>query len=182
MPSSKYLNGIPSAFSRTASKEVYPLLFQVISPDGLTPLLPKAMFLHVNPRNLSMNYSKVVERMQTRGGWVEQHWGDTLATISLSHASGGFVNVAQGYTNVTRRETIGYDIFENMVNLFHSNGSVYDDLGKVVFKGTIRLMYSGGVYDGHFTTLSITESAETPYMFNADLSFTVERESKTLFF
>lgn len=182
MSSQKYANGIPSAFSRSANKDVYPVLFQVISPDGITPLIPKAMFLHVNPRNMSLSYTKQIERMQTRGGWVEQHWGDTLATMSLNVASGGFVNVDAGYTTVLRRETVGYDIFENLVNIFHNNGSVYDDLGRVIFKGFIRLSYSGGVYDGHFTSLTITEGAEAPFMFTADLSFTVERESLNLSF
>ena len=182
MSSQKYLNGIPSAFSRSENKGVYPLLFQVISPDGVTPLIPKAMFLHVNPRNIAFSYTKQIERMQTRGGWVEQHWGDTLATVSLNMSSGGFVNVDAGYTTVLRRQTVAYDIFENVVNLFHSNGSVYDDQGRVIFKGFIRLTYSGGVYDGHFTSLTITEGAEAPFMFTADLSFTVERESQFLSF
>lgn len=182
MSSQKFLNGIPSAFSRSENKGVYPVLFQVISPDGITPLLPKAMYLHVNPRNMSLSYSKQIERIQTRGGWVEQHWGDQLAAMTISVATGGFLNVNAGYTTALRRETVSYDLFENLVNLFHSNGSVYDDRGAVIFKGFIRMSYSGGVYDGHFTSLSIVEGAEAPFMFTADLSFTIERESQSLSF
>lgn len=182
MSSQKYIEGIPSAFARNSRKEGFPVLFQVISPDGVTPLIPEAIFLHVNPRNMSLSYAKQIERMQTRGGWVEQHWGDQLATMTLSMVSGGFVNVDAGYTTAQRRETVGYDILQNIVNIFHGNGSVYDDRGQVIFRGFVRLTYSGGVYDGHFTTLSLTEGAEAPFMFTADLSFTVERESLSLSF
>jgi hypothetical protein len=59
-----------------------PMSFQVTSPyDWQTALLPHALILHVNPMSISENFNKKIERIQTRGGFVEQHWGDDLSEI-----------------------------------------------------------------------------------------------------
>ena len=45
-------------------------------PDGAPP---HALVMHVNPSNFNESYTKKIERIQTRGGFVEQHWGDELS-------------------------------------------------------------------------------------------------------
>jgi hypothetical protein len=182
MPSQKYINGIQSPGAPKAGKAKVPMLFQVISPDGYTPLIPEALFLHVNPRNMSLGYAKLVDRTQTRGGFIEQHWGDALTTLSLNSATGAFLNVDQGLATTKRQETVAYDKMMDFIDLYRSNGAVFNDRGAVVFRGTIRLTFQGGVFLGHFTNLTVTEAAETPFMFNLDIGFTIEREVHHVFF
>lgn len=154
-----------------------PLLFQVLSIDLETPVLPEAMFLHVNPKSLSPTYTKNVERFQTRGGWQEQHFGEQLTTISADVSTGAFINVETGLAVTKRRDTIAYEKFSHLVDLFRNNGLVYDQKGAVQYRGMIRLVFEGGIYDGSFRDISISESEASPFQFTASFSFTVEKES-----
>jgi len=192
------MNPIPyvrSAF-KSASDEfsgqgIRPVIFDVIGTDGETSLLPDSlkMVLHVNPSSMSFQYQRVIERIQTKGGFVEQHWGESPMNISFEMATGGFMRLYTGLSNITgptsaggydaggtRRDTIAYDKYLDMLALFHNNGSVYDADGRVVFNGNIRILFDGHQFDGWFTNFSVTEAAEKPYQFTLSSSFTVKRD------
>lgn len=178
MPRRFSLASIPSAFSGPNDHQgKIPLLFQVLSVDHNTLLLPEAMFLHVNPSSLSFSYSKIIERFQTKGGWQEQHFGDQLSELQANVATGAFINVETGLAVQKRRDTIAYEKFQHLVDLFDNNGLVYDTRGNVQYRGLIRLTFEGGVYDGSFRSFSVEESANSPFQFTADFSFRIERES-----
>lgn len=165
---------IPSAFGSTReinSGGRIPVLFQVVSPDGVTELLPDALYLHVNPKDLKESFAKKLERVQTRGGWVEFHWGDELDGISCSQSTGTFVNTQTGLASVLRRETIAYSKFLDLKALFHNNGSIYDDQGQIVLQGGVRIMYDTGVFTGYFTDFSIEENDDNPFTFDLSWSF-----------
>lgn len=157
-----------------------PLLFQVLSPYGNEPLLPEAMYLHVNPTSLNVSYNKIIERIQTRGGWQEQHFGDQLSTIGGDITSGAFINVVSGLAVARRRDTIAYEKFQHIKDIFHNNGLVYDTNGNVQYRGRIQLMFEGGIYEGSFRNLSFNESASSPFLFSGSFSFTVEKERISL--
>ncbi len=76
----------------------------------------------------------------------------------------------------TRRDTITYDKYLDMLALFHNNGSVYDQTGRVILQGKIKMVFDGGVWFGWFQSFSVTDDANTPYLFNVSLSMQVERE------
>lgn len=172
---------IPSAFSGpTDSRGKIPILFQVLSINYESLLLPEAMFLHVNPTSLQLQYNKTIERFQTRGGWQEQHFGDTLTDISAEIVSGGFVNVETGLAVSNRRDTIAYEKFNHLVELFHNNGLVYDTRGNVQYRGRIRMIFEGGVYDGSFRSFGISEDSNQPFMITGDFAFRAEKEVANL--
>lgn len=174
-------HSIPSAFEGGRnSKGAMPVLFQVIAPDYNTPLLPDYLYLHVNPQSMDFSYSQNINRVQTKGGFVEQHFGKELTDISASGSTGAFISVERGITTYDRRDTIAYRKMEQLIDIYKSNGSVYDDKGNVKFRGRIRLTFGGGIYDGYFTSLNITDSAEQPFSLNLDWSFKVEKEQQTL--
>lgn len=176
-----------------------PVVFDIIGPDRVTSLLPPdlKMVLHVNPQSMSFTYAKTISRQQTMRGFVEYHWGSNPTEITFSMATGGFVRLYSGLSNVTgptpsngdlpknmqavstggtRRETIAYDKYLDMLALFHNNGAIYDSRGTIAFQGQILCTYDGGSWWGWFTTFSVEESAEKPYQFTLNASFTVERE------
>lgn len=171
---------IPSAFSGPNDPKRIPLLFQVLSPDMRTLLLPEAMYLHVNPSSMNLNYSKLIERTQTKGGWQEQHFGEQLTSVSCEVSSGAFINIETGLAVASRRDTIAYEKFYHLVDLFHNNGLVYDVEGTVQYRGRIRLTFEGGVFDGSFRTITINDSAENPFQLTCDFEFRVEKESHSV--
>ena len=163
-----------------------PVVLDVLGPDWETSLLPDdlKMVLHVNPTSMSIQMNRQVERIQTRGGYVEQHWGDSTSEISFDQSTGGFMRLYGGLSNVTnpsyggtRRETIAYDKYLDLLALFKHNGSVYDTRGNVVLQGILKLTFDGGVYLGWFQSFSVVESADKPYQFVLNSTFTVDKES-----
>ena len=166
---------------------VRPVVFDILAPDLETSVLPDGlkMVLHVNPTSMSFSWEKVIERIQTKGGYVEQHWGDGARSIDFSMVTGGFKRVASGLSNVTgggfdtggtRRETIAYDKYLDMLALFHNNGAIYDTSGSIVFHGILKVTFDGGVYFGWFTSFTANESADKPYQFDLSANFTISHE------
>ena len=163
-----------------------PVIFDVLGPDRETSILPDdyRMVLWANPTEMSFSYTRTVSRIQTRGGFVEQHWGDGTNTISMPSVSGGFMRLWSGLSNATnpsvggtRRETLAYDRYLDMLALFHNNGSVYDAFGQIALQGIIKVTFDGGVYKGWFTSFSVTEDAQKPYMFSLSMDFEIAEET-----
>lgn len=152
-----------------------PMAFQITSPlDFRTCLLPHALVLHVNPESLSENHTKKVEVMTTMGGFVEDHWYDELSEMSGNGSTGAFLNLYTGLSSVTRRDTVAWNRYRDLYDLFRNNGSVYDPTGKIVLQGKVMLLFDRGTYLGRFTSFSVEETAESPYAFKLDWSFKID--------
>jgi len=162
-----------------------PVIFDILGPDRLTSILPLdyRLVLWANPSEMSFTYSRKVERIQTRGGFVEQHWGDDTQNMSLTAVSGGFMRLYSGLSNVTnpglggtRRDTLAYDRYLDFLALFHNNGSVYDAAGQVGLQGILKVTFDGGSYLGWFNSFNVTESADKPFMFSLTADFDIADE------
>lgn len=166
-----------------------PVVFDILAPDYETSILPEGMkmVMHVNPQSMTINYAKIIERTQTKGGYVEQHWGEGARTIDFNMSTGGFMRLYSGLSNITggpgafdaggtRRETIAYDKFLDMLALFHNNGSIYDTTGKIVFQGIIKITFDGGIYLGWFSSFNVNEDASKPFQFALTANFLVSEE------
>ncbi len=166
-----------------------PVVFDILAPDRETSILPEGlrMVLHVNPRTMSVGNQKQITRSQTKGGFVEEHWGEGTRTLDFNGATGGFMRLYSGLSNITggtgsfdtggtRRETIAYDKYLDLLALFHSNGGVYDLTGKLVFQGVIKVTFDGGVFLGYFSNFSVTDSSDKPYSFEITTQFMVDLE------
>jgi len=167
-----------------------PVVFDILAPDRETSLLnldgdgqgDLRLVLHVNPRSMSFSYSKQIERTQTRSGFVEFHWGDAAEEITFDAATGGFMRMYTGLSNIAagpqgRRETIAYDKYLDLLALFHNNGAIYDLFGNIAVQGYIQLSFDGGVHIGWFDgAMTVTEDANTPYMFNLSARFIIDKE------
>lgn len=137
-------------------------------------MLPHALVLHVNPASFQENFNKKIERIQTRGGFVEQHWGDELGDISCDGSTGAFVNLYTGLSSVVRQRTIAWDRYRDLVDLYRNNGSVTDPYGNIVLQGQVMLMYDRGTYFGTFRKIDIEETDDAPFAFKLSWSFKVE--------
>jgi hypothetical protein len=154
-----------------------PMAFQVTSPfSNRRVLMPHALVMHVNPQNYSEAHTKKIERIQTRGGFVEQHWGDDLTEITADGSTGAFMNIYTGLTSLLRQRTIAWDRYRDLHDLFRNNGSLYDPYGNIVLQGNIMLMYDRGTYLGYFRTFSVEETDDQPFSFKVSWNFKVEQE------
>lgn len=181
-----------------------PVVFDIIAPGSNVSILGDdlKLVLHVNPSSMQFSYTKVIERTQTQGGFVETHWGNAPAEVSISAATGGFVRLFAGLSNITgvtpsnsailptgmqatstggtRRDTIAYDKYLDLLAIFKNNGAIYDANGNIALQGQVLMMFDGGSWWGWFTSFSVEETAEQPYQFALTASFTVDREKHTL--
>jgi hypothetical protein len=163
----KYRHGL------SERRSFIPMAFQVTSPVTGLCLLPHALVMHVNPASLSISHNKKVERIQTRGGWVEQHWGDDLDEISADGSTGAFMNVFTGLSAIMRKRTIAYDRYRDLYDLYRNNGSVYDPFGNIVLQGDIMLMFDKAKYLGYFRQFETEETEDSPFAFHTSWSFKV---------
>ncbi len=154
-----------------------PMAFQVTSPvSNRRVLMPHALVMHVNPQNYSEQHSKKIERIQTRGGWVEQHWGDDLTEITCDGSTGAFMNIYTGLTALLRQQTIQWDRYRDLFDLYRNNGSLYDPYGNIVLQGNIMLMYDRGTYNGYFRSFDYEETDDSPFAFKLSFTFKVQEE------
>ena len=175
-------NGADDQFSPNGTK---PVIFDVVDKDGES-ILPEnvKLVLKVNPTSMSVKYTQTVNRIQTRGGFVEQHWGDGDISIDFEMTTGYFMRLYVGtisntdptLTGTSRRDTLGYDSYLDMLALFHNNGSVFDINGNIVLQGRIKITFDEGVYFGWFSSFNVSEDPTQPYRFTMSASFTCDEE------
>lgn len=175
---------------------VRPVVFDIVAPDGRTSLLDGTegledirLVLHVNPRSMSISYTKIIERIETKSGYVEQHFGDGTQSINFDMATGGFMRLYTGLTSITgdgtdyggnRRQSIAYDKYLDILFLFKNNGMIRDVDGNPVFDGQIKCIFDNHIFYGWFENFSVSESADQPYQFSLSTSFVVSHEAMTL--
>ena len=132
--------------------------------------------MSINPQNLDASYTQLINRKRTLGGFIEEHWGEQLDSLSASGITRQFYG-ASGLTNENRRDSDGYKQFDNFVVIYRNNASVYDDkTGKVIAQGSIVMNYDSAIYNGYFETLSITEESGKPFNLSYNFTFKVTNE------
>lgn len=167
----EYTHGLESR------RSFIPMAFQITSPfNSRRVLLPHALVMHINPQTFSENHNKKVERIQTRGGWVEQHWGDEITDIQADGSTGAFMNVYTGLSSALRHKTIAWDRYRDLHDLYRCNGSVFDPYGNIVLQGNVMLMYDRGTYLGYFRSFEVEETEDQPFAFKVSWSFRVVEE------
>lgn len=161
----------------SSRRSFIPVAFQITSPfDSRKVLLPHALVMHVNPQTFNEAHHKKIERIQTRGGFVEQHWGDDLTEIDADGSTGAFMNIYTGLTSVLRHRTIAWDRYRDLHDLYRNNGSLYDPFGNIVLQGGVMLMYDRGTYLGYFNKFDCEETDDQPFAFKVSWSFKVQEE------
>ncbi len=156
-------------------RQFIPMAWQITSPfNNRHVLMPHALVMHINPQSFDETFTKKIERFQTRGGWVEQHWGDELGDISADGTTGAFMNLYTGLTSVMRQRTIAWDRFRDLHDLYKNNGSLYDPAGNIVLQGDVMLLYDRGTFLGTFKTFNVEEDEGSPFSFKVSWSFRVK--------
>jgi len=160
------------------TKRGRPFLFQVTMPGSNTQLYPYLLALHTNPNSVEEKMTKGKTVVPTYGGFVEFVWPDDFDSISCSHSTGAFINSNDsggGLTATRRKETIAWERQEDLLELFHNNGMVFDGSGRPAIRGRIMMIYDRGIFIGHFTSFSINEDDSHAFSFELSWEFKVEQ-------
>jgi hypothetical protein len=164
-----------------------PMLFQVLAPQTLDPLFSVLLALHINPDTFEERMAKSKTVVQTYGGFVEFVWPDELDTLSASGSTGAFFSPDTGLTvgsdsvsarttgiSSGRRGTMAWERQEDLLELFRSNGCVYNSVGQPLLRGRILLIFDRGAYIGHFSTFEVAEEEAKQFTFQLSWEFKVE--------
>jgi hypothetical protein len=202
---------IPNSFPSDQTTGYYkPVVFDIKDMTDRNKSLLKTeankefrLMLQVNPTSLKLSYSKTIQRITTRGGWVEQHFGDKPVSLSIDTSTGGFVHVIYGLitntdtkpastnptstnpasTNVvlnnptgpiTRRDTLSYDSYLNFLALFKNNGAIYGSDGLIAIQSIIEVSFDGHKWYGWFQSFNVEETAESPHRLKITCELQVE--------
>lgn len=162
------------------------VIFELVDLKGSTNTIPQSqpifpyMVLHVNPESLEENYSKIINRQATRGGFLEQHWGEELTELTCSLSTGSFITMKSGLSVLNRKASIAYRKYLELVALYHNNGLVYDQRGNVIYDGSINMHFDSNIYNGYFENLTVSETADKAFTFNVNFTFKVKFQYRTV--
>ena len=138
---------------------IRPVVFDILATDWETSLLPDGlkMVLHVNPRSMTFTWGKLISRIQTKGGWVEQHWGEGPRNIAFDQATGGFMRLYGGLSNITGPGPTGdgYDAGDEML------AEVAQMLGDVVRANGEKTDFVGRLHGPRFCVITRTRNVES---------------------
>src|SRR5512135_783651 len=192
MPARVSLPQVPNPSASDADPEAYspkrgrPFLFQVVAPGTNQPLYSYLLALHVNPEQLEERMAASKTVVPTRGGWIEYRWPNELTSLSGGNTTGAFYSPSSGLSAGSdasqvggkargRQGTIAWERQEDLLELFHNNGMVFDGNGAPAIRGRIMLIYDRGIYLGFFKTFEVTEDEDHAWSFNLNWEFTVEK-------
>ena len=192
MPARVSLPQTPNPSIKDANPEAYspkrgrPFLFQVVAPGTNNPLYSYLLALHVNPETLDERMAATKTVTPTRGGWIEFRWPNELTTVSASNTTGTFYSPASGLSAGSdasqisanargRQGTMAWERQEDLLDLFHNNGMVFDGNGQPAIRGRIMMIYDRGVFLGYFTTFNVDEDDSHAWSFQLSWEFTIEK-------
>jgi len=145
---------------------------------------PPSLTMHINPQNLDLSYSPLINETRTLGGFIHEFWGEELTTLSASGKTAMFYN-SNGITNLDSKLTESYNNFLRLVNIYKNNGKDYSDdrntlaskanPNRIISFGMVIMTYLDKQYEGYFENFSITELADKPFYLEYDFSFKITR-------
>lgn len=91
--------------------------------DSNDPRRILGLKLIVNPASISINMSKIVNRTQSMVGWIEEHWGEEIDTITFTGSSAAFV------TGRTFLRNIREQIVRNSTDRAQARADFYSSVG-----------------------------------------------------
>jgi hypothetical protein len=148
----------------------------------------------INPSSMSTSMEQLVNPIKTIGGYVVQHWGHNLDTISANGSSPAFylspeqmqdaannpnIVATAGLANGQRDLTLGYRNYKKLLDIFRHNGIFTQPETGMINRagvGNIEMQYQKTLYRGYFENFTEEESEETPYYINYSFTYKVEKE------
>jgi hypothetical protein len=143
--------------------------------------LAPSLVLMVSPSTMSRSYSKIISSgNRTRSGFIVEHWGEQLLTISMDGSTGGFYcwRPGGGPDGLTtfQEASAGYQQLMSLMALFRSNGRLYNADGTIAIVGAVQLYYDGVIYEGVLDGFGFSEDDNQPFRIGYNFQMTVHYE------
>jgi hypothetical protein len=177
---------IGEPYSTSETKRGRAMLFQVTDPRN-QPIFEYLLALHVNPHDFGESFTKSKTTAMTYGGYVEWVWPDELDAISATASTGAFMGPETGLISgwdgnrgrnsvvgtSGRHGTIAWERQQDLLDLFHNNGVIFNGQGEPVLHGNVMCIYDRGIYTGYFTSFNVDETDDKPFAFELTWEFKV---------
>lgn len=102
-------------------------------------------------------------------------WGDSPYETQ-KNASGLGVSFDPGARTTSKY----YQMLVKLEELLNNQGFVYDENNRIIAEGKAIIEYEDETYEGRFTSFSVTESAESPFMFDYSFDFNIYKSETPL--
>jgi hypothetical protein len=156
--------------------------------------LPTIVF-YISPFEMQRSYEKVINESWTARGIVPEYSGEQPDKISFSGKTGGFYTKEYGLTRLFRRQSAAYLQLMQLLSFFKNNAYKYELEPQTtnrgittkalsennIYRGTIKsignviIYYREEVFSGYFDSMSITDSAESPFNMEYKFDFVVRQ-------
>lgn len=140
------------------------------------------LFMYVNPNTFGLNKEHIVsDGNKVRHGFSIEFWGQQQVTLSASGSVGAFYvdstdalgRGSGGLAVAARKGSYAYQQFLSLLQIYRSNGYIYNRQDKISLVGAVSIFYDGTIYTGSFNSLAITHSEDKPFTFDYNFDFTV---------
>lgn len=156
---------------------------------------PPSLIFRVNPTGIKVVKKKLFKKIRTRGGWVFQHWGPDIGSITLNGTTGSLIPDTS--FDVTTKKILGVqvpiyvkfadekptEINSPALKAFRTLETWYDeDQGEDwVERGYLTaLEYRERTYVGHIASFEFNEKGIQPYQFYYTIKFLVHYDASHL--
>jgi hypothetical protein len=140
----------------------------------------------INPGNIEVSYNTVDAQSLTRSGWNFGVWGDDLIQISMQGKTAGYY-FGNGLSEANRIFSQSYRNLLALQKMFENNGFWFEGENNLKVDSSLRrkriqyhedveLVYNNFIWAGMFESLSVSSSAETPYLDSFKFSFVAWKE------
>jgi len=133
--------------------------------------------MDINPSEMTTSYKQTITRTRTIGGFVEEHWPESLDSISASGRTAMFYNMPTiGLTVLSANDSIAHQNFYKLVTMYKNNGRIYDSKTEKLYGvGRVRMFFNEKIYEGHFTSFNTKDTSDSPFTLDYDFVFEIER-------
>ena len=143
--------------------------------DLLDPITDRFVFIppitmNVNPSEVNFQYTKLINRYETRAAFIEEHWGDQLDIVTINASTGTFLGKS-GLNVENRHETFSMINFQEIFSLYRNNASVYNQDGAIISQGDVTITFDNYTIFGQFQNFNWDEEADKPHNFPFNFTF-----------
>ena len=145
---------------------------------------PPPLTMLINPANLDIAYTPLINETRTLGGFIHEFWGEQLTTLSASGQT-AMAYDNHGITNLNMRTSEAYQNFVRLMNIYKNNGKDYSENrntlalkanpDRIMSFGTIIMTYIDKEYQGYFESFNYKEDSTKPFSLQYDFSFKIVR-------
>lgn len=160
---------------------------------------PLAIFKRTHPQSLQISMTERIQRTQTMGGHVEEHWPADLDSLRAEALTGGFFVLdpslvrnkknnfilesalesdglatsrrLQPYRRYTEPSLNAMDLEER----YRTNGAKYNQDGQIYSYYPVEIRILNFVFLGYFTAFSVSHNVEQLNMYQIGFDFKIQR-------